>query len=71
MSTKFVLVGLCRHESYGSICKFSSYLSKQNASWVIGQCRPLKHAANLVLDQWDLSTNLCLKDLLVLPRYGL
>ena len=40
------------------------FLSKQRlSSWIIGYYRPLKHAANLVLDQWDLSINLCPKDL--------
>ena len=68
---KFVFACVDRSSKLDIFCNVSSYLSKENASWVIGQCRPLKHAAFSLLDQWDLSTNMCLKDLLVLPRYEL
>ena len=42
---------------------FFSNVSKDMSTCDIGLYQVLKHAAYFVLDQWDLPTNLCLKDL--------
>ena len=52
-----------RNEKMESFCKLSSNVSKEMSSCDIGLYKALKHAAALSLDQWDLSTKLCLKDL--------
>ena len=61
MFSKFVLVGVYRNERLALVCKLSSNVSKDSVSCVIGLCQALKHDAHFALDQWDLSTQLCLK----------
>ena len=39
------------------------HLKQESASCDIGLSNTPKHAASFSLDQWDLSTKLCLKDL--------
>ena len=44
------------------------YVKQEVASCDIGLYNTLKHAAAFSLDQWDLSTKLCLKDLACTSR---
>ena len=64
MLTKFVLA--CVDRRWKLLFKMPSFffLKSKMPSWVRSLCRPPKHAAKLVLDQWDMSMPLCLRDLL-------
>ena len=59
----FVLVGVYRKESLESVYQFFFSCKQDSVSCDICLSNVLKHAAYLVLDHRDLSTNLCLKDL--------